>query len=183
MSQPSFAEQSKTERQSRPFLVTVIALLHFASACGLITALCLRASAQPESVALADSLRADLIYLPLGEAASPSLHEFDLPQDPTYLIEDMLLGVPAAGFAAYLGFALLRMKRGARALTVVSTGLAIVLWGQKLMTMLFFSKIGEISPAAPPTVATISIAIFVNGFICLYLMYGNDVAKIFADQV
>ncbi len=89
---------------------------------------------------------------------------------------------PVAGLFAYIGFGLIRRKKSGRAMAIVWSGLTVLYWARGLLVSWGYGNIERIYFNSPRTKHNIILALFLNGFIALYLLYGDGVAQAFGEK-
>lgn len=95
---------------------------------------------------------------------------------------NLMMAAPVAVLSAYVGFALLFRKRSGRALAVIWSLFTVLFWLRGLLFSAAFQDTYQRYFTSPQTKSNIILALFLNGFIFLYLVYGNDVAHAFGQK-
>jgi hypothetical protein len=170
-----------------PFPVTLIALFEFARA-GLILFVVLSpwlgnpTYPVPKSTVQVVTLSAFFFFAPRNELVDPALPQPDHSEEQLENAMRFLMCVPVAVFFAYIGFRLMMRKKSGRALAIVWSGLTVLYWLRGLLVSWGYGITERVYFTSPQTKHNIILALCLNGFISLYLLYGNGVAQAFGEM-
>ncbi|HEY5055390.1 MAG TPA: hypothetical protein VII58_04475 [Acidobacteriaceae bacterium] len=183
-------EEQLVEQRKRPPLVTAIAAFELVAALLILVVTVSQWRGRgfdfvPKSFTQIITLNAVYFYIPRSEAMRSRYYALRYPNDPAEQRTDALfntaVSLPVAGLAIYIGVGLLCMKRSARALAIVWSGFAVLIWLRGLLFASAFGDIGTRYFVSPQTRSNVIIGIVLNGFIVLYLLYGNGVVEAFGE--
>lgn len=168
---------------ARPFLVTGIAWFEIVRA-GLI--LLIAASPLPGGTDLATNPAAQVVTVNLAAIEDFTRHDFaeDIDHNPQYSKAEInmavkgALAVPFAAPFAILGVGLLQRRRWARGYTAGVSVFVALLWIRGLAYGAF-GDVDIIRPGFSQSMPMIGVALLLNGFIFLYLVFGYGVAGAF----
>ena len=171
---------------ARPFLVTVIAWFEIVRA-GLILLIAL--SPLPGGTDFATSPAAQMVTVNLAVIEDFTHHDFaeEIDHNPHYSKAEINMAVKAAlalPFAApfvILGWGLLSKKRWARGYTAATSVFIGLLWIRGVA----YGAWGDSDVSRPgmaQSMPTIGVALLLNGFIFLYLVFGFGVAGAFEKK-
>jgi hypothetical protein len=170
-----------------PFPVTLIALFEFARA-GLILFVVLSpwlgnpTYPVPKSTVQVVTLSAVFFFVPRNEVVDPALPKTNPSEEQFENIMRLLMCAPVAALFAYIGFRLMRRKKSGRALAIVWSALTVLYWLRGLLVSWGFGDTERRYFTSPQTAHNIVLALFLNGFIAVYLLYGNGVAQAFGEK-
>jgi hypothetical protein len=173
------------QKAARPFFVTAIALLYFARAALILFAVLgplrgIRFDPTLTSPVQVVTLNAFLFFVPRSE--TPRRPYLDPADGEFGMAMNILFAAPIAALSAYVGFGLMLRKKSGRALAVVWSLLMVLFWLRGLMFSWAFRELDQRYFTSAQTKNNIMLTLFLNGFIFLYLVYGEGVAHAFGEK-
>jgi hypothetical protein len=95
---------------------------------------------------------------------------------------NLLAAAPIVILSIYIGIGLLLKKRSARAWAILSSLFTVAFWLRRILFSWALQDIDQTIFTSTQTKSNIILALFLNGVIFLYMVYGNDVAHAFGEK-
>jgi hypothetical protein len=171
----------------RPLFVIVIGCFYLARAALLLLASVgplrsYRVDPVPFSAVQVITLNVFSFVIPYNENPFHSGSTPDVTEQKLDTAMALIVFVPVAVLSAYVGFALLFWRRSGRTLAVIWALFTVLFWLRGILLSSAFHDLHQTLFTSPKAKSNIILALFFNGFIFFYLVYGNDVAHAFGEK-